>query len=180
MTNKQIDTGMEHVMTNDAVHTRTSRNLSRLWKPWRSGDDRSTACELERMADMTRSMSPAEAFAVLRTDDRARLIDVRTPAEFARVHATNARSLPLDQLDRKAVANAGGSAGPLFLICHSGSRSSEAVERLLAAGVAGAASIDGGTVAWAGRTTGGSRRVTRSFLRAASANCRGNSRGCRR
>ena len=32
------------------------------------------------------------------------IVDVRTPAEFARVHARNARSVPLDALDPVALA----------------------------------------------------------------------------
>ena len=39
-------------------------------------------------------------------NQRTKLIDVRTPAEFEEIHAQGARSVPLDRLDPKAIADA--------------------------------------------------------------------------
>lgn len=76
----------------------------------------------------------------------ARLIDVRTPAEFEAVHARGAESVPLDRLDPAAMGANGG--GGVYVICQSGGRSAKACERLMAAGLAGVCSVEGGTTAW--------------------------------
>jgi rhodanese-related sulfurtransferase len=78
-----------------------------------------------------------------------RLIDVRTPGEFNRAHATGAQSLPLDELDGERFANErNGSRDPIYVICQSGARSAKACERLQQAGVEPVFSIEGGTSAW--------------------------------
>lgn len=78
------------------------------------------------------------------------LIDVRTPAEFAEVHAEGARLIPLDVLDPKAVmSDRDGSADqPLYVLCKSGSRAAKAVEKFHAAGFNNVLSVEGGTAAW--------------------------------
>lgn len=78
------------------------------------------------------------------------LIDVRTPAEFAEVHAEGARLVPLDVLDPKAVmSDRDGSADqPLYVLCKSGSRAAKAVEKFHAAGFNNVLSVEGGTAAW--------------------------------
>ena len=78
------------------------------------------------------------------------LIDVRTPVEFREVHATCARNVPLDSLDPAAVMEArnGTADRPLYVICKSGNRSSQAVEKFLQAGFTNVLSVDGGTTAW--------------------------------
>ena len=77
------------------------------------------------------------------------LIDVRTPAEFAGVHAAPARNVPLDQLDPAAVLRQHGNAGgPLYVICQKGGRGRQACERLAQAGFAHAINVEGGTDAW--------------------------------
>jgi rhodanese-related sulfurtransferase len=79
------------------------------------------------------------------------LIDVRTPAEYAEVHADGARSIPLDGLDPRAVmaVRREPAADPLYVICKSGARAAKAVERFRAAGYGNVRSVDGGTDAWA-------------------------------
>lgn len=77
------------------------------------------------------------------------LIDVRTPAEFREIHVEFARNLPLDRLDAQRLnAELNGSGRPLYVICHSGGRSKQAYERLLSAGMANVANVEGGTLAW--------------------------------
>jgi rhodanese-related sulfurtransferase len=79
------------------------------------------------------------------------LIDVRTPAEYAQVHAEGARLIPLDSLDPRAFMTARGpsSAGrPVFVLCQSGGRAAKAVERFRQAGFNDVAFVEGGTVAW--------------------------------
>jgi rhodanese-related sulfurtransferase len=80
---------------------------------------------------------------------RLRIIDVRTPGEFARVHVAGAVLMPLDQLNCSGLA-AGPDAGddPIYVICHAGARSAKACQRMTEAGVANVHSIEGGTAAW--------------------------------
>jgi rhodanese-related sulfurtransferase len=78
-----------------------------------------------------------------------RLIDVRTPLEFAEVHAESAASVPLDQLSVAALEAVAPAAGmPLYLLCKSGSRAAKACDRLAAEGCGNAVVVDGGTDAW--------------------------------
>ncbi|HJZ58123.1 MAG TPA: rhodanese-like domain-containing protein, partial [Gemmataceae bacterium] len=74
------------------------------------------------------------------------LIDVRTPAEYRELHAEGARSVPLDRLDPQAVMGSrnGEGAGPLYVICQSGSRARQACEKLAAAGVPNAVLVEDG------------------------------------
>jgi len=75
--------------------------------------------------------------------------DVRTPAEFAAVHAQGARLMPLDKLDPAEIsANRTHADQPVYVICQSGARAGKACEKLTAAGVGSVLSIEGGTSAW--------------------------------
>jgi len=79
------------------------------------------------------------------------LIDVRMPTEFREVHATYAKNYPLDGLDPTAIASSrnGRSDQPLYVICKSGTRSSMAVQKFIAAGISNVVNVEGGTTAWA-------------------------------
>ena len=96
------------------------------------------------------TVRPAEVATRRSQGQHADLIDVRTPAEYAEVHAEGAKLIPLDVLDPKAVmSDRNGSAHePLFVICKSGGRSAKAVEKFRAAGFANVISVEGGTSAW--------------------------------
>jgi rhodanese-related sulfurtransferase len=77
-------------------------------------------------------------------------IDVRTPAEYAQIHAQGTRNIPLDQLDPQTLASSRQASPdtPLYLICKGGGRSANACQKLLAAGLTNVLSVDGGTTAW--------------------------------
>lgn len=91
----------------------------------------------KRLAD-TNASSPVE------------LIDVRTPVEYREVHATPARNVPLDTLDPEALMGGrnGNAAEPLYVICKSGGRSTQACQKLIAAGHDNIVNVEGGTDAW--------------------------------
>ncbi len=86
----------------------------------------------------------AERFRQGRTID---VIDVRTPAEFADVHLTMARNIPLDRLNAVALRKDRTSVDgePLYIVCQAGGRGARACEELMAAGYANAVNIEGGT-----------------------------------
>jgi rhodanese-related sulfurtransferase len=77
------------------------------------------------------------------------VIDVRTPAEYAGGHLPGALNIPLDDLRRAlpAIEDA-ASRGHLLLVCASGRRSENACRILAGHGVT-AATLAGGTGAWA-------------------------------
>ena len=95
---------------------------------------------------MVATISPATLADLRRRGEKVTLIDVRTPAEFGEVHVDFAHNIPLDRLDSQAVAGLSGG-GPVYLVCKSGTRSRMACEKLLAAGLADAISVEGGTTA---------------------------------
>ncbi|MCD0485945.1 rhodanese-like domain-containing protein [Streptacidiphilus sp. ASG 303] len=77
------------------------------------------------------------------------VIDVRSPGEYAGGHIPGAHNIPLDQLQRALPAlRAAADRGGLAVVCASGARSEAACRQLAAAGVP-AATLTGGTSAWA-------------------------------
>ena len=76
------------------------------------------------------------------------LVDVRTPGEFAALHADAARLAPLDRLDPAAVAAGRRNGATIYLICKAGKRAATAAEKFHAAGIDNVAVVEGGTDAW--------------------------------
>jgi rhodanese-related sulfurtransferase len=99
------------------------------------------------MPDAVETIPPKDLWRLIEAGP-VRLIDVRTPAEFARVHAREAANVPLDELDPVALL-AGSDTGPTYLICRAGARGRRAGERILAAEpTARVVVVEGGTLAW--------------------------------
>lgn len=99
---------------------------------------------------MVTTIAAQQLLDMKKKGEQIELIDVRTPAEYREVHVNFARSLPLDQLDPQALhaeRTKSGAAAPLYVICRSGSRSRQACEKLIAAGLTEVVSVDGGTQA---------------------------------
>ena len=96
------------------------------------------------------TVTPEALEGLRRRGEAVELIDVRTPVEYREVHAETAQLLPLDRLDPKAVMDSrdGSKDHPLYLICRSGSRGRQAVEKFHAAGFANVVNVEGGTLAW--------------------------------
>lgn len=81
----------------------------------------------------------------------ARVIDVRTAAEFNSGHVPGAVSIPMDQLiPGHPDLSSHPKTEPLYLICHSGGRSARAADKLVLAGFR-ALNVLGGTAAWRDR-----------------------------
>ena len=97
----------------------------------------------------TDTIAIAECRRLIERGERLNIVDVRTPGEFARVHARGARLMPLDALDLAALAAGRSKADdPIYLICQSGARAAKARQRLQEAGVTHLYCIEGGTAAW--------------------------------
>ncbi|OAH15000.1 rhodanese-like domain-containing protein [Streptomyces jeddahensis] len=77
------------------------------------------------------------------------VIDVRTAGEFASGHLPGALNIPLDQLSRALPAiKEAAEGGEILVVCASGARSENACTTLAGHGVT-AATLTGGTIAWA-------------------------------
>ena len=85
--------------------------------------------------------------------ERCVLVDVRTAEEYRALHADGALLLTLDQCTSEALSKRLTEAGydtqtPLYFICHTGQRATEAADAVLAQ-FPHAAIVQGGTLAWA-------------------------------
>jgi rhodanese-related sulfurtransferase len=95
------------------------------------------------------TITASEFARISQTDPSTRLIDVRTPGEFASVHARGAVNVPLDRVSADAVRGIRGNAtSPLYVICKSGSRAAKACDALISQGMGDVVSVEGGTDAW--------------------------------
>ncbi|MEU8344824.1 rhodanese-like domain-containing protein [Spirillospora sp. NPDC048832] len=79
--------------------------------------------------------------------DAPRLLDVRTPAEFAASHIPGSYNVPLDTL-REHGAELRGSLDEVVLVCRTGGRAAQAERALVEAGMTNVHILDGGIVAW--------------------------------
>lgn len=77
---------------------------------------------------------------------KVRLIDVRTPAEFAGGSIAGAINIPLDRFDPAAIAEEPGRE--TVLLCRSDRRSGLAAEQLAAARGGTVRHLEGGVLAW--------------------------------
>lgn len=75
------------------------------------------------------------------TTPGAVLLDVRTPQEYQAGHIPGSRNLPLQEI--RKIGTLAGPETPLFVYCHSGARSSQAVRILTRMGYTGAKNIGG-------------------------------------
>jgi len=78
-----------------------------------------------------------------------RIVDVRSPAEFASGHIPGAQNVPLDSF--QGVASQWNKSAPVLVYCQSGSRSAQAVKILQSLGFQKILHFDKGIVAWTGQ-----------------------------
>jgi rhodanese-related sulfurtransferase len=92
-------------------------------------------------------MNALELTTLLGADQRARILDVRTPSEFDNAHIGGAYNVPLDQLSEHA-HEVRAATGPVVLVCQSGRRAQQAEQLLRRSGMANVHVLDGGMQAW--------------------------------
>lgn len=90
---------------------------------------------------MNVTISPAEARA--RLSAGARLIDIRSPAEFAREHVPGSLNIPQDRLETAALPS-----GPLIFTCRSGARTGGCAQQISRRAGPDAVILGGGIAAW--------------------------------
>jgi rhodanese-related sulfurtransferase len=80
--------------------------------------------------------------------ERAVVVDVREPEEFATGHVTGAKNVPLGQLEQKLPATVKNKSLPLLLICATGARAQRAVTTARKLGYEQAQAVAGGLKSW--------------------------------
>ncbi|ABM93676.1 rhodanese-like domain-containing protein [Methylibium sp. Pch-M] len=92
-------------------------------------------------------VSTAEAVMLINRE-KAVLIDVSEPAEYAAGHASNARNIPLAGLESGAKGLPTNKSLPVLVICPTGARANRAVATLRKLGYEKASTVIGGLAAW--------------------------------
>ena len=80
--------------------------------------------------------------------EKAVVVDVSEPEEFALGHVTNAKNVPFSQLEDKLAAQVKNKELPLILVCTSGARSNRAVSVAKKLGFTNVQAMAGGLKAW--------------------------------
>jgi len=91
-------------------------------------------------------VSTAEAVRLINRE-KAIVIDVSEPGEFAAAHVGGARNIPLGALDASPGLPS-NKALPVILVCASGNRAARAAKALKALGYEKAVVLDGGLAGW--------------------------------
>jgi rhodanese-related sulfurtransferase len=91
-------------------------------------------------------IQPARLAALLGRGVEARLLDVRSAAEYGTQHVKGAVLQPLDSL-APSEWKASADAGPVYVLCQAGGRAGRAAELLAKEGVA-CSVVEGGMEAW--------------------------------
>lgn len=106
------------------------------------------------MSESGAVLAPRDLVALREQHPAARVIDVRTPGEFAAGHIAGSYNVPLPELTEHRRELTDALAGPVVLVCQSGKRAETAGRQLVAAGLSDVHVLDGGVLAW--QTDGGS------------------------
>ncbi len=94
-----------------------------------------------------KGLNPAEA-VLLMNREKAVVIDVCEPGEFAAGHIAGARNVPLAQLEAQLPGVVKNKATPVILVCQAGVRSGRALSVVRKLGYENAQSLAGGLKAW--------------------------------
>lgn len=87
----------------------------------------------------------AEDFIALSKEQSVKLIDVRSPDEFAHKNVPGSINIPIDAIEQHLVEIP--RTEPVYFVCHSGNRSGRACERLETLGFTNVVSVAGGVSA---------------------------------
>lgn len=92
-------------------------------------------------------LSPTDA-VMLMNREKAVVVDVCQPDEFAAGHVAGAKNIPVGDLEAKLASAIKNKATPVILVCASGVRSGRAVATATQLGFDRAQSLSGGMRAW--------------------------------
>ncbi|GAA1253122.1 rhodanese-like domain-containing protein [Prauserella halophila] len=94
------------------------------------------------------ALGAAQVREVREADPRVRLIDVRTPGEFASAHIPGSYNVPLDLLREHRDELTDSHGEPMVLVCASGARAEQARSVLAVAGLDRLSVLRGGIASW--------------------------------
>jgi rhodanese-related sulfurtransferase len=80
--------------------------------------------------------------------EKAVVVDVSDPEEFALGHMNNAKNVPFSQLEEKLAGQVKNKELPLILVCTSGARSNRAVSVAKKLGFTNVQALAGGLKSW--------------------------------
>jgi rhodanese-related sulfurtransferase len=95
----------------------------------------------------TAGLAPAGAVQLINRE-KAVVVDVSEPGEFAAGHIVGAKNLPLGELEAKLSNAVKNKTLPLILVCQTGARSARALAVAKKLGYEQAQSLGGGLAAW--------------------------------
>lgn len=93
------------------------------------------------------TLSPANAVALINRE-KAVVVDVSDAQEFSAGHISNAKNVPLDQLEAQLPSVVKNKALPLILVCAQGQRSQRAVAVAKKLGYPNVQALAGGMKGW--------------------------------
>lgn len=93
------------------------------------------------------SLQPNDAVIKINRE-KAVVVDVREPEEYVKGYITNAKNIPLSQLDERLPQVAKNKALPVILVCESGARAVRAQQQVRKLGYEKAEALAGGMKAW--------------------------------
>jgi rhodanese-related sulfurtransferase len=96
----------------------------------------------------SRSISPAVLSASLCAGSTPKLLDVRTPPEYASAHVPGAKLIPLNELKIDAFLAQHKPGRPIYVLCQTGVRATKAIEQFERAGCDDCVLVEGGTQGW--------------------------------
>ena len=102
---------------------------------------------LKRSADGVANLAPNEAVMLINRSN-AVVLDVRDDAEFASGHITNAKHIPLAQLDQRIAEIKRYKDKPMIINCQAGVRSGKACDILRKHEFSKLYNLQGGLNAW--------------------------------
>lgn len=111
--------------------------------------------------DIPKSISAAEAVALVRNGAATSVVDVRTGAEFAGEYVEGSRLIPMDQLQQR-LDDVRATPAPRLILCRSGARAEMARQTLEKHSVRGLTVVEGGIEAF--RSAGGATQKGKAVM----------------
>ncbi|MFZ3051966.1 MAG: rhodanese-like domain-containing protein [Sulfuricurvum sp.] len=93
------------------------------------------------------SISPKQAYALMKNEPNVILLDVRTPEEFSSEHIAGATLIPVQKLGENLSKLENAKENKIIVYCHSGTRS-VAASRILVKNGFTPLNVTGGISAW--------------------------------
>ena len=111
-----------------------------------------TGCIGGQVKAAYRRVSAEEAQQIMKNESGYRIVDVRTPEEYASGHIPNAICIPNESIGKEPPAELSDKKQLLLIYCRSGRRSKEASNKLVELGYENVVDF-GGIIDWPGEKT---------------------------